>query len=217
MIKALTDQLKVFINENINEEKKRKIEENDYDLFYKLITEYIYERARELSKVLKLNYVGVKKEDVAEWIEEFFETFDERIKKAKESKEKKAQKTQKKTSKKNIELDVTEGLFGSEITYKKKVYTKPEFIEQLKKELKEDYELIWEDRKVTINFNVKKPEPEEELEENETENIEENEPEETENIEENEPEETENIEENEPEETEEELEEEPEDESFSLF
>ena len=214
MTKVLTDQMKVFINENIDEEKKKKVEENDYDLFYKLITEYIYERARDLSKVLKLNYVGVKKEDVAEWIEEFFETFDERIKKAKESKEK---KTQKKTSKKNIELDVTEGLFGSEITYKKKVYTKPEFIEQLKKELKEDYELIWEDRKVTINFNVKKPEPEEELEENETENIEEKEPEETENIEEKEPEETENIEEKEPEETEEELEEEPEEESFSLF
>lgn len=192
MTKVLTDQMKVFINENLNEEKKRKVEENDYELFYKLITEYIYERARDLSKILKLNYVGVKKEDVAEWIEEFFETFDERIKKAKESKEK---KTQKKTSKKNIELDVTEGLFGSEINYKKKTYTKPEFIEQLKKELKEDYELIWEDRKVTINFNVKKPEPEEELEENETEN----------------------IEENEAEETEEELEEEPEEESFSLF
>ena len=170
MTKVLTDQMKVFINENIDEEKKKKVEENDYDLFYKLITEYIYERARDLSKVLKLNYVGVKKEDVAEWIEEFFETFDERIKKAKESKEKKAQKTQKKTSKKNIELDVTEGLFGSEITYKKKVYTKPEFIEQLKKELKEDYELIWEKGKVTINFNVKKPEPKPEKEE-ETENI----------------------------------------------
>jgi len=211
MTKVLTDQMKVFINENIDEEKKKKVEENDYDLFYKLITDYIYERARDLSKVLKLNYVGVKKEDVAEWIEEFFETFDERIKKAKESKEKKAQK---KTSKKNIELDVTEGLFGSEITYKKKVYTKPEFIEQLKKELKEDYELIWEKGKVTINFNVKKPEPKPEKEE-ETENIEEKEPEETENIEENEPEETENIEENEPEETEEE--EEPEEESFSLF
>jgi hypothetical protein len=216
MTKVLTDQMKVFINENIDEEKKKKVEENDYELFYKLITEYIYERARDLSKVLKLNYVGVKKEDVAEWIEEFFETFDERIKKAKESKEKKAQKTKKRTSKKNIELDVTEGLFGSEITYKKKTYTKPEFIEQLKKELKEDYELIWEDRKVTINFNVKKPEPKPEKEK-ETENIEEKEEEKTENIEEKEEEKTENIEENETEETEEELEEEPKEESFSLF
>ena len=213
MTKVLTDQMKVFINENIDEEKKRKVEENDYDLFYKLITEYIYERARDLSKVLKLNYVGVKKEDVAEWIEEFFETFDERIKKAKESKKK---KTQKRTSKKNIELNVTEGLFGSEITYKKKTYTKPEFIEKLKKELKEEYELIWEDGKVTINFNVKKPEPKPEKEK-ETENIKEKEPEETENIEEKEEEKTENIEENEPEETEEELEEESEEESFSLF
>ena len=41
--------------------KRKENEENDYDLFYKLITEYIYERARDLSKVLKLNYVGVKR------------------------------------------------------------------------------------------------------------------------------------------------------------
>lgn len=167
MFEQLTDQLRVFINTEVNKDstKKEKVEKlNNNDLFYKLINEHINKTAKGYADTLGLQYLGVNDQTVIDWINKFFENFDERITKAKEEKVKqeKAKKERakkaetKKTSKKKDETyKVEEGLFGLEVTYKKKALTKPEFEEELKQTLKDPYELVWETDKVTVKYLTK--------------------------------------------------------------
>ena len=156
----LTNMLIVFINKRIQEskdiaDKVEALEDERKKKFHSKVVNYVISKAKGLAELQGTQYLGVEDSTVVDWINSFFDEFEENMKEPEKPKPTKATTTSSSNPlAKDISYDIEEGFFGIEIKFDKKtILSKEEFIKKMKEQYKDKkYELVWETDKVTVKF-----------------------------------------------------------------
>jgi hypothetical protein len=163
---AFTNMLIVFVNQRIKESKDMTdkisvLDEEKIKKFQKKVVEYITTKAKALAELQGLNYVGVTDNVVVEWIDSFFDEFEENMKEPEPKKvtttTTKTNATVSKPKESKTSYIVEEGFFGLEVKLdKKKSITKEEFIEKINSENKDKIvSFVWGEEKVEVSIKEK--------------------------------------------------------------
>jgi hypothetical protein len=127
----LTNMLIVFINKRVNEskniaEKVESLGEEKKKKFHQKVVDFVINKAKSLAEIQGTQYLGVEDEIVVNWINDFFDEFEENMKEPEKKVIEKSTTTSTKPTttsnslNKTITYNLEEGLMGVEVIIDKK-------------------------------------------------------------------------------------------------